>query len=308
MKLFLTILFCSLFFGASAQIDALDYYIGFDHADYKWRFDDGYKPDTNVIKWIMIDTVHYHHNVWQIGKPNKIKFDSSYSALNVIVTDTIHSCSANDTSVFILKVPKHAWLGLLYLTFKYKLDLDTGDIAMIELSSDTGLHWMDIAKDTTHSFNFWPDTALRLTKSNGNWDSAHIRISSGLIYAGPDTFLFRFSFITGDSTRLRDGWMIDNFLMPYDGEAVHKVGNDKYFNIYPNPVNDQLAIHYTLPVTEDISIQLSNVLGETILSKEIRHAFLGNAYLPVADIPEGVYYCTIRGGDEKITRPVVIRH
>ena len=43
-------------------------------------------------------------NMWQIGKPHKTVFDSAYSPVNVIVTDTANTYKPNDTSVFMFAV------------------------------------------------------------------------------------------------------------------------------------------------------------------------------------------------------------
>lgn len=309
MKWVFTLLLSCTFFPASAQLHGLlDYYLEFDKADHSWR-QGIVKADTNFIHWVNIDTLHYPNNKWQIGKPNKIRFNAAYSNPNAIITDTTNVCIPNDTSVFILKVPKHAWLGLMFMSFKYKLDIDTGDIAKIEVSADTGLTWIDVVDDTTGSF-LWD--ALRpkpdLSKSTINWDSAMISIRNGHMYLGADSFLFRFTFFTGNSVKPRDGWMIDNILMAYAGEAVFQLSKTDLFSIYPNPANRTFILHYELPAAEDISIRICNVLGQAFYLKKLQHATAGNLEVNTTNIPPGTYQVILQSDMHVITKSLIIAH
>jgi hypothetical protein len=62
--------------GLSAQAQLTIPFLNFDGTDTTFRH------------LLVIDTVNYHHNIWQIGKPNKTVFDSALSLPNAIVTDT----------------------------------------------------------------------------------------------------------------------------------------------------------------------------------------------------------------------------
>ena len=79
--LFIILLLQTLIIRAQSPL-----YITFDNAVYK--------------EAIEIDTVHYHHNIWQVGAPHKSVFTSAQSLPNAIVTDTANPVPPNDTSVF----------------------------------------------------------------------------------------------------------------------------------------------------------------------------------------------------------------
>ena len=59
--------------------------INFDSGDSLWNHA------------IIIDTVNFRQNIWQVGKPNKSVFTSAMSAPNVIVTDTLNPYPPSDT-------------------------------------------------------------------------------------------------------------------------------------------------------------------------------------------------------------------
>jgi hypothetical protein len=129
MKPFFTLLLCLFGITANAQAPAV---INFDN-------------DTIHQKLIEIDTINYKRNNWQIGKPNKAKFTSALSIPNAIVTDTTNPYTANDTSVFVLKIPHTVSVlsnsyPLYQLQLGYRLHKDSTDIAMITASVDSGKH------------------------------------------------------------------------------------------------------------------------------------------------------------------------
>jgi len=279
MKLFYTLLFTILSFNAHAQY-YIDLVVNFDTPFVQgggWRYD-----STRYTQWLNIDTVHYKHNQWQVGAPHKSLFSSAFTTPNVIVTDTANTCLPNDTSMFTLNVPKAAWLALRTLGFRYQLDIDTGDKVKIEVSIDTGLHWIDAMNDSLidglqHYGNLVPthtwDTLTIANLSNMLiWDTSRVGV-----------FSFRFTLITDSSTRPRDGWMMDNFSMFYPGEGVTQVNKNTQVKIYPNPAQNYINITaiYTI---RDISI--INVLGQTVLRKTCHTA---SASLDIGDLPKGIY-------------------
>ena len=94
------------------------------------------RGDVYYSSLIYIDTVNYHHNIWQIGTPTKTIFNSVYSMPRAIVTDTLNPYLANDTSVFIVKIPGRRFptpFPVNDVGFYYKLHIDSGATIKIEI-------------------------------------------------------------------------------------------------------------------------------------------------------------------------------
>ena len=243
----------------------------------------------NFSNWIYIDNIKYPNNKWQIGRPNKTVFSSAYSLPNAIVTDTIFPCSPNDTSVFILKIPKNPWLGLISLSFHYKLNVDSGDIAQMEWSGDTGLHWTNILTDSNGLFSGTPS----LITTSTSWDSMRL-----YPYYPPwesfapyvDTYYIRFTYIADSSTLPRDGWMIDNFYFSYDGESVPYITSmENRVSIHPSPASTNLNISSSKPITQ---ITITNLLGEVVFTKYYNKE---EVQVDVSGLPNGLYFIKING-------------
>ncbi len=298
MKIILTFLFAIYSFSASGQSYQLYYKINFDTSNgfyqhYPYFHDSIF---LNYRDLLNIDTINYHHNQWQVGRPHKTIFNSSFSLPNAIVTDTTNSCIPNDTSVFVMKVSKHAWLDLCAFSFKFRLDIDSGDIAKVEVSSDTGQHWINILTDTTGLFNY-PSPKPDFSLSTIGWDSFCIAPSSFGLFSPTtiDSFLFRFTFIADSNSRPRDGWMIDDIVFGYMGENVPILPtNNSNINIYPNPAKNELNITSTNRIT---SIIITNLLGQAIFKQNYN---TDKITMDISEFTKGIYFIKVNGTEDKV--------
>lgn len=293
MKLIYTLFFSLICYTAHAQTWALTYHVDFDTSDLIDEQSGGgghaYFP---IGQQLTIDTINYHHNQWQVGRPNKTFFTSAYSYPNAIVTDTLQACAPNDTSVFVLKLQKAAWLEMGEFSFMHRLSIDTGDLAIMELSPDTGLHWINVLSDTIYHFDFGygapkPDFSV----STPGWQNVKLFLAYSTIFppSAVDSFLFRFTLITGNSSAFRDGWMMDNFKIGYEGEGIAQLNTDQKLSIYPDPVKADLHIDATNTIRQ---VTISNVLGQVLYTKSNK---TNNVSIDVSSLPAGMYFIKTNG-------------
>ncbi len=302
MRFLFTLLFSVSFFPAIAQIDWDEY------------FESPYDNHRNIF---VIDTQTYHNNIWQIGKPHKSGFDSAYSYPNAIVTDSIHPYPVNDTSVFIVKYQK--WklppYTVLRLHFRYKLDIDSGEIAKVEVSGDSGLHWVNVIKDDTAYDFTWQFGKPRLDTSTGGWKSFDLVMDkwptkypgSGKTfpsYCGADTFIYRFTFISDGNQTNKNGWMMDNFWFEDWTEGIEKIKNNNLISIYPNPSNGNIYLKQNSSNYTKSEISITNLQGVEVYKTD---KLPSNGYLHLS-LPDGVYMLKYLLGDEYAIKRIVIRN
>lgn len=87
---------------------------------------------------------------WQLGKPQKSFFNAAFSGNHALVTDTVNTYQANDTSSFTLVFPDSIWNPYssagVRVSFTHKLHTDTlKDFCFVEFSTDSGLNWETIS-------------------------------------------------------------------------------------------------------------------------------------------------------------------
>lgn len=298
MKFLYTLLLSMVSFGAFAQYSL--------YHTFEWPFN-SYSAN------FYIDTVNCSNNKWQIGKPQKAVFNDAFSFPNVIVTDTLNEYPANDTSIFYLRTGG-TYHALLTLGFYYQLDIDSLSTAKIEISGDRGVNWINpITEDTTYMF-YWVDGKPRLDTSTTGWMKFELNMdvwsysypgSHNVFphYRTSDTIIYRFTFISGDSTVHHDGWMMDNF----QGENTGRVGvgnkNLMSLNIFPNPTNGTIYMHPSFNSTLTDRIVVYNMQGQQVYETAPNGAMPIN--LPLSN---GVYTMKYYGSEGVATERVVIMH
>ena len=209
---------------------------------------------------LSIDTIHYLHNQWQIGRPQKTAFNAAYSYPNAVVTDTLLPCMFNDTSVFTYTIYGEPFDGNDF-SFVYKLDIDSGDIARIDISTDNGTTWTNINDTASHidfgAGNAAPDFSI----TTPSWDTVTIY----------NTFfaLFRFTFITDSNTTPRDGWMLDNFSNWYNTEGVATITNNRGITIFPVPSKDQFTISTANEIYYHANVSILDMSGKLVSASRL---------------------------------------
>lgn len=293
MKKIFTFICCIISVFANAQPVT---YISFDNAD------------TIYQQVIEVDTVNYHHNLWQIGSPHKTIFNSAASVPNVIITDTLNPYSANDTSVFILKIPLRSplyvgtttWGPLYMFNFAYRLNIDSNAIALLEMSEDSGAHWVNVRDTLPYNYNgSAPDTNLFRTSTTG-WTYFHLDRSFHFIDSG--TVWFRFTFMTNSAATGREGWMIDNISAVYYFEGVNTIQNNNLVSVYPNPSKGNLYIYCNKEIHVPIAITIYNLNGQQVYTAA---DLSPNKYLNL-NLPGGLYTLRYSAGNEYCIKKLVI--
>jgi hypothetical protein len=260
-----------------------------------------------------IDTVNCSNNLWQIGRPQKTVFDTAYSAPNAIVTDTLNTYPANDTSIFYLYTTG-SYYGMLSVSFYYQLDIDTMSTALVEISGDNGLNWINpMTEDATYMF-YWAGGKPRLDTSTNGWRlfSVNLDIWSysypGSGYSFPhyrtsDSIIYRFTFISGDSLMHQDGWMMDDFrVLNAIGVGIEKASRFSA-QISPNPSHGTISLHPNFTTRSDDRIVVYNMQGQQVYATNYNSG--GPINLP---LPDGTYTVKYYGAAGVATdRLVIIR-
>lgn len=222
---------------------------------YYWviNFDDG--QNLNLLN---IDH-SLPSNIWQIGNPQKIFFNTSFSSPNAMVTDAISPYPNNNLSRFYLYVPAPEESLGQELYFKYKIFTDTlSDNGMIEFSFDKGLTWNNfIAQAIAHLLNwdvklaYYPYTTLYTTndslnpftgKSSG-WYNFHMSFPAPTLPWITDTVYFRFTFQSNEIQTNKDGWMLDDIIFGNLFEGLEENDIENLVEISPNPFYDSFTIN-----------------------------------------------------------------
>ena len=284
-------------------------------AQFDWELN--FDPFTSYSDRILIDTISNPNCIWQIGKPNKAVFSSAHSIPNAIVTDTLNTVPANDTSVFYLKhvrdngpLPYH----LFKLRFWYQMQGDSTDFGTIEISPDTGQTWINVlTQDTAFQMN-WLSLKPTLNGSTNGWQLFDLNMETWAsannigfpnfpIYLTADTILFRFTYITDSSAAPYDGWMIDDFALADVWEGIEEINNDDLISVFPNPASNELFIQQKIKTNKQ-SIQVFDYAGRIVMEK----VDFSNQSIDTKQLQNGVYFLKYTTTKNYTVKKFIVQH
>ncbi len=257
------------------------------------------------IELVYIDAT-LTNNIWQIGKPQKIIFDSAFTASNAIVTDTINSYPQNNISEFIVKTPTYMGsFGGIGMTFFHKYDTDSLlDGGSIYASLDYGITWYNLknclgnfppfynpfpTNDTIASLN-----DIGLTGKSDSWQEFNYYWN----YPPTDTLLIKFKFASDNIQTNKEGWMIDNLVFTYDlGTGINETSKSNDFFFSPNPFYDQTTLSFP-SFSDKTTFTLYNTNGQLV--KTVDNITGGQLTIHRDKLTTGLYYFILRTKDNII--------
>lgn len=216
-------------------------------------------------KYFYIDTTQ-SHNIWQLGKPSKIKFDSAYSKPLALVTDTFNVYPNNNKSSFSFKVWTDCNESSIY--FWHRINTDSlSDGGIIEYSIDSGATWNNIINSGYTLYNFYSNLSTISSNSNKpGFTGTKDWIESGFYGPTLNSFIIiRFTFTSDSTNTSKEGWMIDNINIHGAYVGINEIITNSQFYVFPNPTSDFITIQ-TANTTQFYSVAIKDMLGRTILT------------------------------------------
>lgn len=288
-------------------------------AQYYQQYFDGADTTCNpnfMQSSLCIDIVNDSSNIWQVGMPQKVIFDSAATFRNALVTDTIRFYPTNNTSSFQFTVTPWVSWGILAIQWKQKLDMDAGlDGGKIEFSADSGATWQN-AFNNPYVYNFYgytPSNADTLT--NGDFvfsgtDSLwrDMWLCYDMSWMWNRTLKVRFTFTSDSIDNNKEGWMIDNmFARITFFHTLTQAKQDKYLNVYPSPASD--IIHIETEKIQDFHIieqmVLVNSVGQVV---EEWNQIPTKFFIDARKYADGLYYLKVKTNIKSDTVPILINH
>lgn len=286
-------------------------------AQFYTQYFDG--ADTLFYNSIIVELDPDSSNVWQIGAPQKIIFDSAATQPNAIVTDTINFYPTNDTSRFIAKVNLNFgnW-GIFALQWKQKLDMDTTfDGGIIEYSTDTGNTWVNVFNNpfVYNFYGFQPanqDTLVggeyAFSGTDSTWRDIWLCFDLSWLqqFQVNDTVLFRFTLLTDSVDNNKEGWMIDNMLAHITFiHTVKEVNQTDYLNVYPNPTTGivNIAAEKLMEFHIIEHMELINSQGRVV---EKWNNLPTKFWFDASKYGDGLYFLIVKTNIQSVTLPIIV--
>ncbi len=252
-------------------------------------------------------------NIWQIGEPDKVIFNSAYSPVNAIVTDTFNPYPNGNHSTFTVGFELYGVHPRV--SFQHRLETPNGmDGGYIEISKDSGTTWQ-LLTDTsgqgsldydyiyglqTFGFPGIGDTLFNgqgggfSGSSSGSWNYSVVEFPCIAIKKAFRMYL-RFNFISDTVQDSLDGWMIDDITIDNDG-GCGNLGEDVIasLNVAPNPITSQCTLYLEDHYLSDGTLEVYSMQGKLVLKKTGLYG--DQLILDLHNLPGGFYQAVVKDG------------
>jgi hypothetical protein len=270
-------------------------------------------------EFIKVDTSS--SNIWQIGIPDKTFFNSGFSSLNAIVTDTIGYYPGNNYSyfdIFIGRFNNDWYPGNIFIQFQHKFDTDTlKDGGYITYSYDNGLSWNKIEEHWSKydqiidSKNLYTETQVLANGERGFSGNSNGWISTMICWFVPpaslkstfempgDSLIVRFNFVSDAIDNHKEGWLIDNiwhYSADVGGGAAHN-DNINRILIYPLPSSKNITFNLD-NVYNSILLELYTIDGKKLFSYE--YFSIQEIHINTQNFTPGIYLSKITLNNKEV--------
>ena len=146
------------------------------------------------------------------------------------------------------------------------------------------------------------DTSAFVPTSQSQWREETVAALSSV--AGNDNVMFKFEFTNGGG----NNFYIDDINVYNDNVGIDDVNENLKLNIYPNPVNENTVISFSLITQTDIKISLFDVLGrdvETVYQGSLAEGD-HNINFNKRMIKSGIYFIHFNFNNNTVVKPIVI--
>ena len=267
---------------------------------YIFDFDNPMPSDSVLI----IDTVNFPNNVWQVGKSEK-PFFHAFDSTTLLATDTLSSYPANNYSAFVLRLPyfvnEYAAVSLSFWhTFQTDSLHDGGYIEFLDVDSQ----WYNIGPAT--GFNYGPGPVNPII-GNGEpafTGTAHTNEVFDLFcvpYFTDGHVYLRFVFYSDSIQENLDGWAIRELIVQYTiCEGVERDRSEP-IGAFPNPAEDFITVKSASTAANAVCT-IADLTGRTILSQPCSD----NQRIDVSAIPPGIYFLIFSDDSYRAVKPLTI--
>lgn len=196
--------------------------------------------------------------------------DVGYAATNLGIS---HTTDGGSTWTDVLT----SGSGLMSMGFRGSFGLAVGETGKIFETSDQGIHWTQMSS---------PVTAVTLN---------HVEVVSPVL-----------AFAVGTN----------GTILRYDGSpaalddvaGTSGVSDDTVLRASPNPFRSGTTLTYRVPDGGEVSVQVYDVYGRAVadlVSGSVAPGSYEVEFRP-GDLPDGIYFCTVRSGGSVSSRKVIL--
>jgi len=197
------------------------------------------------------------------------------------------------------------------LSFRYaykRKNSSDDDWFRVFVTNDCGDNWA--VRKTLHGFQLsaLTQSSSFTPSSQEDWTTVHMTNITSSYWV--NDFRYKFSFEAGggnnfflDNINIYDGAPSDDLVV-----GIEESSGLSGLNVYPNPVEDELSVAFTLNNAQSSRLQIQDVSGK-ITQEHVVHANAGSnmVFIDTKTLAQGMYFLTIQTGETEQTVQFVVK-
>ena len=239
-------------------------------------------------------------NTWQIT--NSAAYDGDYSIKMTNFNNTDGAKDYFDSRTHDLYLASAASITFNYA---YKQRNATNlDRLKVYASRDCGQTWSLRKQMTGAQLSPTGNFQNSAYTPNSQSDWGYVEVTNLSLYLVPN-FRYRFEFESDGGNNC----FIDNINLNITyGLEDHNPAVER-FTVYPNPLQDNSVVDFTLNSSEQVQIEVLDVVGKQVKALHSGRLAAGQHKMDInlAQYPAGVYFVRLTAGDQSTTRKVLAR-
>lgn len=181
----------------------------------------------------------------------------------------------------------------------------TGDAFKVYYSTNCGQSWTQIpqlALSDNNLINAGLYSDFYVPNSNSIWGEKQVTLPAGAANSNNVMFKFRYEVGSGYGNNFYlDAIRIENIT------GIEELKSLMGVQVFPNPSNGKFTIDYTLLKSEKVSIKLTDIVGRTFYTGDMKMQAAGNYKHEInADLPQGIFNLSLLVGDNIINNKILI--
>jgi len=179
------------------------------------------------------------------------------------------------------------------------------DKLQVHVSTDCGATWTQVySKQGTTLSTTGDAITSNFIPTSAQWRTENVDLTS---YLNQTNVLVRFRATSAYGNNL----FVDNINIAAANGMIgiaENTSNVSDINVYPNPVNDNANVEFTLVNSTNVKVSMYNTLGELVYSNLMGEMSSGNHNIKIdaTNLNSGVYFITLNVNDGTITKKVTI--
>jgi hypothetical protein len=176
------------------------------------------------------------------------------------------------------------------------------DKLAVEVSVNCGVSWSPkyiktgttLATTVDHTSTFTPSTTAE-------WRQETINLNT---LGGMNDIWVRFKATSNQGNNI----YVDNINI--SPSAIEENANVASLNIFPNPANENTTVNFGLKDATDVSITLTNSIGQVLSTESLGNTVAGDHYydLNTSELSNGIYFITITTSEGSVSHRIAVSH